>query len=183
MLSLKSKKAFTLIEILVVLFIIVFIFTIASKRLFSSEKKISSTFNNLIYLNRRLYTSSKLHRNVYRLALKLNSEDDDEFWVEKQETNKESVKVFILDDNFFDKPQKINPLLSILSVESNAWPDPKTSGTVYIYYYPKGLSQELAVQFLRPSNQGRWTLYLDPVQKEFQLLKKEKSIKEIKESL
>ncbi len=183
MLFLKSKKAFTLLEILVVLFIMVFLFTLASRRIFSAERKIGSTFNQLIHLNRRLYISSELHRNIYRLALNLNPEGVDEFWVEKQVANKKEGKVFTLDDNFFDEPQKIHPLLNIDSVESMVWEKAKTSGMVYIYYYPKGLSQELAIQFLRSDNQGKWTLYVDPVQKEFQLLEKEKNMREIKESL
>ena len=183
MFFLKSKKAFTLIEILIVLFIMVFIFTVASRKLFFSDRKINSTFNKLIHLNRRLYISSKLHRNVYRLALRLNSTEVDEFWVEKQETNKEKGKIFVLDDNFFKKPQRINPLLDISSVESMAWEEAKNSEMVYVYYYPKGLAQELAIQFSRLDTQGKWTLYLDPVKKEFQLLEQEKSINKIKESL
>ncbi len=182
-LSFKSKKGFTLIEILVVLFIMVFIFTLASRRLFSSQRKINTTFNELVRLNRRLYTSSRVHRNVYRLSFKLNETEPDEFWVEKQEMDKEIGKKFILDENFFEEPQRINPLLNISSVESMKWGEAKTSGMVYIYYYPKGLSQELAIQFLRPDNQGRWTLYRDPIQREFQILEREKTIREIKESL
>ena len=178
MFSLKSKKAFTLLEILVVLFIIVFIFTISSQKLFSKKVKIRKSFQDLIHLNRRLYVSSKLHNNNYRLVLNLNREEEDEFWVERKEKN--NNKEFILDENFFEEPQKITPLLDITEIEATLWKESKNSGLVYVYYYPKGLSQEMAFQFKRLDQAGQWTLYLDPVKKEFQLFNKEKSLKDIK---
>jgi len=178
--SLKSKTAFTLLEILVVLVILVFIFQIASRRLFAKDTKINNTFKDLIHLNRRLAVSSKLHRKVYRLVFNLQSNKVDEFWVEKQERDPKKGLQFVLDENFFKNPQKIHSLLKIQSIESLLWEESKTSGPVYIYYYPKGLFQELALQFLRSDNQGRWTLYLNPISKEFQLLKPPQTLEGIK---
>ena len=83
---------------------------------------------------------------------------------------------FVLDEAFYSKPEVIFPLLSVTKVESSVWEEDKTEGVVYIYYYPKGLAQETAIQFLRLDNQGHWTLYLDPVTKNFHVLKKIKSL-------
>ena len=178
--SIRSQSAFTLIEILAVLLIVVFIFSLSGRMLFSREKKIRAVFQDLILLNRRLVMDAKTRRNVYRLALRLNPEGPEEYWVEKKEASEEGSGDFALDERFFSPPQKISPLLEISSVESVSWEEPKTEGIIHIYYTPKGLAQETAIQFFRPDNKGRWTLYLHPVHKEFHLLANEKSLQEIK---
>lgn len=176
---LKSKKAFTLIEVLVVLFILVFLFSLSINQLFSSGQKINKTFERLVLLNRRIYTSSRIHRNVYRLVFKLNAQQEDEYWVEKQEG-----ETFDVDSHFYDEPQRIPYPLSLELVErSQPEEQQEDSSLFFIYYYPRGLSEAVALQFLRKDNQGRWTLYLDPVTKELNLLTEEKSLEYIKNNL
>lgn len=196
-LILKSYKAFSLIEILVVLLIVAFIFTLTAKRFTRKEQRVKTVFEKLSRLNRRLSTLSKLHGRTYRWVIQLNNEEPDQYWVEKkqavktgqlsmdivkgpvhlpEEEGKKEDSDFALDDSFYAEPEVIPPLLDITSLESSVWDKDKTEGLAYIYYYPKGLAQETAIQFFRPDNQGRWTLYLDPVTKELITLKEEKSL-------
>ena len=176
----KSSKAFSLIEILVVLFILAFVFTWAGQRFTNKSRAIKSTFNKLIRLNSRLILISKLHNKEYRLVLQLNEEGPEQYWVEKrqpkaiqkdQDDIESDLSSFVIDEYFYSKPQKIPSLLQITKVESS-WEPEKTKGLAYIYYYPKGLAQETSLYFLRTDNKAEWTLYLDPIGKNFQIIKK-----------
>ena len=195
---LKSSRAFSLLEILIVLSVIAFIFVFVAQRFSRKEQKVTGTFNKLVRLNRRLVLLSKFHNNIYRWVIQLDNEGAEKYWVEKKQEipsntdsshladsqvkdqegglNKEESPEFIRDDAFYSEPEVISPLLNITGVESFAWEKDKTEGLVYIYYYPRGLAQETAIQFLRPDNQGRWTLYLDPVTKNLQVLDKERRL-------
>ena len=185
----NSEKAFSLLEFLVVLFIIAFVFTSISRRVIRLEPRVRATFEKLIRLNRRLVIASKLHSKTYRLAIQLDKEGPEQYWVEKREkepsSSEESDKKekdqktdFILDDSFYSRPEVIPSFLSIVEMESPVWKENKTEGVVYIYYYPKGLIQYVSIRFLRPDNQGRWTLSLDPVTKNFNLVTSSKDIAE-----
>ena len=191
--SSKDSKAFSLIEILLVVSIISFFFLFALQKFSNQKKKIHTTFEKLVRLNRRLITSSKLFNKTYRLVIQLDDQKPETYWVEKKQApqkignsaKKRSLRKkdtdnqnqdFTKDDSFFSKPAIIPPLLNITQIESPTWKKNKTEGLVYIYYYPKGFAQETAIQFLRTDNQARWTLYLDPVSKELRVLKQEKSL-------
>ena len=185
---LKSSKAFSLIEILIVLSIIAFVFVFAAQKFSRKEQRISNQFDKLIRLNRRLVTVSKLHNKTYRLAIQLDNKGPEQYWVEKKQTGQTKEKLskknqtneeaekqtddFFIDDSFYSQPEILSPLLSVTKVESPVWEKYKTKGLVYIYYYPKGLAQETNIQLLRSDNQATWTLYLDPATKNLQILKK-----------
>ena len=177
----KSSKAFSLIEILVVLFILAFLIAITTKRFTGKDRKIKSAFNKLIRLNSRLVIVSKIHKKEYRLVIQLNKEGPEQYWVEKkrpktvqrEQSNREpNLSPFFIDESFYPEPQALPPLLQITKIESSAWKKGKTEGLAYIYYYPKGLAQETSIYFLRPDNRAEWTLYLDPVAKNFQIMEK-----------
>lgn len=184
-----KQKAFSLIEILIVLFILAFVFALTARSFIRPERKIKTAFEQMTRLNRRLATLSKLHNQSYRWVIQINSEGAEQYWVEKkqspgldvnskedQEEKEEEAPDFIVDNSFYPNPETLNPLLEITKVESSAWDEDKTEGLVYIYYYPKALAQETAIQVFRPDNQARWTLYLNPVEKTLRLIKGQKSL-------
>ena len=186
----KSQKAFTLIEILVVLLIIVSIFAITSRSLYSKEKKIKTELNELVRLNRRIQNSSNIHFKNYRLVLRLNEDFPDEYWVEKQsppdddkkDADQNNQEGFIIDENFYTKAQEIYSLLDILAVEYDGKADTSSDGSLfYVYYRPNSLLKQMAIQIARVNHSGRWTLYLNPVTRELQVLEREKTLEEIKE--
>ena len=192
---LSFPKGFTLVEIMTVLALLVLIFSLVERKMFSKGSRITDSFRFLAVLNRRLYTSAKLHNEVYRLVILLNNKKPEEVWVEKKlseakkhdatEENepllqKESSREYEKDPSFLKEPRKLTPLLSITSVESPYWKEIKTEGRVYLYYYPKGPGPEAAVHFKRQDNRAQWTLYFPPLQRELKLLKNTVSLQDIK---
>ena len=206
---LTRYSAFSLIELLLVISIVVFAFGLSSQKLFRKKQKVRGVLNELIRLNRRLVVSAKLHNKTYRLVLLLSPEGPEQYWVEKKISSEvggsflaagssllssavapsvssnfvsasssddnegKPPAVFTLDSFFYPKPKIIPSFLEINEVESASWKEVKTEGAVHIYYYPEGLGQETFIRFLRPDNQGRWTLYLDPVTKNLTSFKEE----------
>ena len=184
----KAEKAFSLVEMLLVLLLIGFFFTLSSKKIFNRGQKVRAVFDKFIRLNNRLATVSTLHSKTYRLVLQLDTEKKDQYWVEKKQapskseeeedkTDNEEEKEktdsdFQIDDSFYSEPQTVSSLLDITKIETKD--SSKEEGKVYIYYYPSALAQSAKIYFLRPDNQGTWTLYLDPVTKKLQVLKGEK---------
>ena len=79
-----GQRAFTLIEILIVLVLVVFILSWSARRMFSQKSKIRTSFQVLTRLNRSLDVRARLHGKTYRLVLKLNPTKPEEFWVEKK---------------------------------------------------------------------------------------------------
>lgn len=143
-----SNKAFTLIEVLVVLLIMASLFSMVANRLYSKNKKIKSTFIELVQLNRRLQTLSEVHRKEYRLIFKVYKNGPDKYWVEKkeiqiteeeqkaqeedQEQNQDQVprqelkqqkEVFVLDESFVKEPKPFHPLLSFVDFEGAVYGD------------------------------------------------------------
>ena len=182
-----KQKAFSLIEMLVVILLIGFFIFVGSQKFFNKGQKVRSTFDKFIRLNNRLVSISNLHGNTYRWVIQLDTEKKDQYWVEKkssskisQEENEEDEEnkelednqmdsEFQLDESFYPEPEKLPALLDITKIETRGLSQEK--GKVYIYYYPSALAQSTKIYFLRPSNQGKWVLSLDPVTKKLEVLK------------
>ena len=186
-----DKKGFTLIEIAIVLVFLVMIFSLVGRKMFSTGSRITDSFRFFSVLNRRLYTSAKLHGKIYRMAIKIDKKQPEEVWVEKKLKNPklssevriegEKEDMFQRDASFFKDTRKITPILSISSVESPYWKEEKKEGLVYLYYYPKGPGPEAAIHFQRKKRGGEWTLYFPPLQREVRLIKGNKTLKDIKQ--
>ena len=174
----RVQRAFTLIEILVVLILVVFIMSWSARRMFFQKSKIRTSFQALTRLNRSLDPRARLHGKTYRLVLKLNPNKPEEFWVERKVEEE-----FVRDDMVLKAPGTLHSLLSVLSVESEEWPEAKTEGLVHIYYHPRGLGQETALHLERQDTKARWTIYFDPVTRELSVLKKHISLKDMQEDL
>ena len=169
-----SKKAFSLIEMLLALFILGFLFTVVSQKMFNRGQKVRTVFNDFIRLNNRLVSVSTLHSKTYRLVFQLDTEKTDQYWVEKKQTDfsteEKADSLFQIDDSFYSEPQNLPPILDITKLETKGFT--QEQGKVYIYYYPSALAQSAKIYFLRPGNQGKWILHLDPVTKKLQVWEK-----------
>ena len=169
----KAKKAFSLIESLLVIFIIAILFRFVSQRIYNKGQKVKTTFDQMIRLNNRLVTVSTLHGRTYRLVFQLSTDKADQYWVAKKENKEENPdSAFQIDPVFYSESQSLPAILDITKVETKK--NSTEIGKVFIYYYPSALAQSAKIHFLRPDNQGRWTLYLDPVTKKLQVIKAEK---------
>ena len=184
------KKGFTLMEVVVVLVLLTVIFSFVGRRMFSAGGQIKNSLRFFSSLNRRLYTSARLQRQVYRLVIKIDNKAPEEVWVEKKkelsgpplkETDgEEEEPVFQKEPSILRSPRKISPLLAIFAVESTYWEEEKREGLVYIYYYPKGPGPEVAIHFKKPDSPHEWTLYFPPLHRELKLIKGYVSLQDIK---
>ena len=181
-----------MIETAIVLVFLTVIFSLVGRKMFSTGSRVTDSFRFFSVLNRRLYTSAKLHGKIYRLVIKVDKKQPEEVWVEKKLRNpkpssqrEEKAKnkkdnMFQKDTSFLKDPRKITPILSISSVESPYWKEEKTEGLVYLYYYPKGPGPEAAIHFKRQSKGGEWTLYFPPLKRELRLIKGNRTLQDIK---
>ena len=175
-----KQRAFTLIEMLIVLLLLVFILFWSARKMFSHKSKVGTSLQVLNRLNRSLAVRSRLHGKTYRLVLKLNPNQPEEFWVEKQTEEKGQ---FVPDNMVLKSPGTLHPVLSIASAESEGWKEAQTEGLIYIYYYPRGLGQETALHLERQDTRARWTIYFDPVKKELSVIEDHISLKEMQGDL
>lgn len=184
------SKGFTLIETVIVLVFLTVIFSLVGRKMFSTGSRITDSFRFFSVLNRRLYTSAKLHGKIYRMAIKVDKEQPEEVWVERKLQNpkpspetkaeSETEDLFQKDTSFLKDSRKITPILSISSVESPYWKEKKTEGLVYLYYYPKGPGPEAAIHFQRQKTGGEWTLYFPPLQRELRLITGNRALQDIR---
>ena len=175
-LSAKAQKAFSLIEMLLTILIIGFIIGFSSQFFVRKDKKVRSVFNDFARLNSRLINLSHLRSQRYRLVFKLSLKAKDQYWVEKQsqftKTEQEepsSASEFKIDESFYSKPQFLPSLVDIVKIETQSLS--QEEGEVFIYYNASALAQETKIYFLRPDNQGKWVLHLDPASKQLRILK------------
>lgn len=173
-----NQRAFTLIEVLIVLILVVFIMSWSARKMFSQKNRIRTSLQVLNRLNRSLDVRARLHGKTYRLVLQLNPTKPEEFWVEKK-----MEEEFVPDEMILKSPGTLHPLLSILSVESEEWSEAKTEGLAYIYYHPRGLGQETALHLERQDTKARWTIYFDPITRELNVMEKHVSLQEMEEDL
>ena len=172
------QKAFTLMEVLIVLILVVFIMSWSARKMFSQKNKIRTSLQVLNRLNRSLDVRARLHGKTYRLVLQLNPNKPEKFWVEKKVEGG-----FVPDEMILKAPGILHPLLSVMSVESEGWPEAKTEGLAYIYYHPRGLGQETALHLERQDTKARWTIYFDPITRELNVMDKHVSLQEMQEDL
>ena len=194
----KTKKAFTLIELLLVVALLAFLFALSAKIFVRKRVRVKNTFNEFIQLNNRLSRLSQLNKQSYRLAFDLSPTESDQYWVEKKregifaqnsravdsravdtragdtsavdsQNSDRLASAYQRDPSFYPEPQTLSPLLDIVKIEQKE--QSQTDDLVYIYYYPSALAQETKIYFVRPDNKAEWILYLDPVSKELRLIK------------
>ena len=187
------KKGFTLIEIMVALVLLTVTFSFVGLKMFSAGSQIKDSFRFFSSLNRRLYTSARLQKQVYRLVIEINNKAPEKVWVEKKiesptlklqrEIDEEEKVTFQKDSSILSTPRKISPLLALLFIESTYWEEEKKEGRVYIYYYPRGPGPEVAIHFKKPNSRHEWTLYFPPLQRELRLIKGHVRLQDIKEGL
>ena len=150
-----------------------------TQKIYRPEKKIRATFEKLTRLNRRLSTVSQLKGQSYRWVFKLSQQEKDLYWVEKKyksqpkEPQEGPDFEYFLDNSFYPEPQTLPSFLNIKSLQSHLGDlKAQTEGLAYIYYYPKGPAQEVAIHLNRPQQTDKaWTLYLNPASKNLELIK------------
>ncbi len=197
---LLNNRGMTLIEILVVLFIVAGLITItASPR--SNQKYISrNEVTKLKTLFRQTQNTSRLNNTVYRIKFLLNIEDEDgqaiqqSYLVEKksepteaniieeEDEDKPPSDGFELATNITKKPRPLPRPLIISHVEIKGVKDKIEDDEAYIYFSPNGSITEaiISIDVGLPKN---WSLVTHPFIAELNLIKEDIDLEDINKEL
>ena len=195
-----KKKGVAFVEILVSIVIIASLFGLffTAQKNFSRKSQVRSAWRFFKSLNRKLYTSSRIRSQIYRLVIQIDPKGPEQVFVEKKlapsappapspddiasETEKKPEEKFVPDTSFV-KSKTITPLLSLTLAEGAFWPEGRTEGRVFIYYYPQGPGEEAALHFKREDLGNEWTLYFPPFQRELRIFQRNIPLQQLKEGI
>ena len=160
--SLDQCRGMTLLEVLIALVITIGIMGSSVSFINRKENQIKKTLRQWTALNRQLDYQARLSGQKWRLVIDL---DKNSYWVEKKKPalspnntlhldenapaddpdNSSAVAPlspvqsdFVIDKNFFEKPQVLPKKFRFESLELSYQAEPKTQGLAYIYYLPGG---------------------------------------------
>lgn len=191
-----EAKAFSLLEVMIVLAILASIVTLAIPQLSSQNHSRKSFFRKLIALDKQLRSLSQLQNRTYRINFQINSlKKKTLFWVDY--SNSQEVITVTLNDKeqkepteepsqttewemankIFKKKQKLPHLLEVISVELEGFKKALNSGLISIYFFPEGITQRAVIHFSE-NKKHQWSFVVHPFISKNNLLTKNISFKE-----
>jgi prepilin-type N-terminal cleavage/methylation domain-containing protein len=197
------QQGFTLIEIMIVVAIMAGVIAMVAPRLASPNMKIQSTVRKMASLTHILQTQARLRNLTYRLVIQMSEKDGSQYWVENspgeaaimseeqekefarqtsidQEKLKKNRPTFAKDKEFTHLVGPLPSQIKILEVEFKGREHPSTEGTVYIYFFPQGLSQEAAIH-IGDGKKLHWTLAIRPLTGQADIIQSNVRLKELSE--
>ncbi len=193
-----NHRAFTLVEILVVLAIIGAIAVIGVRKLNKSEN-LKTTVRKLSAVLKKTRAYAKLTSKTYRLVLKKSTKEPHSYWIESTNQihlidpkaddkfrltmDKEKDKLRSNFQNATDilpKPRYIPKDWFFGRIETTGKPEFQDSELTYIYFFPQGVSEEAIIQITN-KNKITWTLYLNPLISNPSLYQEAKVLKDFKQ--
>jgi general secretion pathway protein H len=198
---LRTQKAFSLLEIAIVLVIIGAIMAIAAPRLFDKKSETRKVFREFIVAGKDLKSRAKLFNTTYRMAFNL-TEKEQSWWVEKssravvldkakaEAANEESLKEkaeteeskpapeFQMDESIFKKKQTLPSGYRFKQVESGTLDLIVTEGMAYIHFFPQGLIETSALQIEDPKK-NVFTLVYNPLTGQSDIIPEAKALKDL----
>lgn len=201
-LVLKNNKAFSLLEIVIVLSIMGAIIGIALPRL--TDKKIDTrkVLREFAIAGKDLKGRAKLSGTTYRLAFQLEPANAQSWWVEKSgqatlvdkkkiEAEREAEKKaqagstdqvkktdFQPDTTIFKKKQTLPSGFKFVHIESGTQDVIMSDGVAYIHFFPQGLIESSAIQIEDPKK-NIWTLVYNPITGQMDVLSEAKLLKDL----
>src|SRR3989338_1840263 len=197
--SKNSSRGFSLLEIIIVLSIIGAIMAIALPRLMDKKQDTRKVFREFTIAGKDIRNRAKLANSSYRLAFKLDK-DDQSWWVEKasrtilldkkklekarddaQSTFKEDEKPaseFAPDTTIFKKEQRLPAGWHFIHIESGPQELVMTDGTAYIHFFPQGMIEPSAIQF-EDSKKNIWTLVFNPITGQSDIIPEAKTLRDL----
>ncbi len=184
-------KGFTLLELLIALTLLVSTVIIGASFIKKKDNSIKKTFRRLVALNRQLDHFARLKRETYRLVINID-EKENSFWVEKKlpenripqdssvpENQSLPPSGFIMDTDFFEKPQTLPGGLKFESLEVKGQERPVTNGKAYIYYFPEGQLSQALLKI--KGKKVYWSLFIDRLHGELTFFNGEKKLQEFEQ--
>ena len=186
-----NTKAFTLIEILIVLSIIAAVLALSIPRIQKRENNIRSVARQMSVMAKEIRNHARLTNSTMRLALDLG-EKEPKYWVEKSagvelrlakedeklDEEKKPKSSFQLFKTLTKKEKDLPPCLFFKSVEVLNY-EPVTEGVGYIYFSPEGFVDFSAIQ-ITDKKKLIWTLVFNPLTGQVDTLTEGKELKDLK---
>lgn len=189
--SVLNNKAFTLIEILIVLAIIASVLALSIPRIQKRENNIRSIARQMSVLAKEIRNHARLTNSMMRLAVNL-SQKSPKYWVEKASgvelrLSKEDEKLdeekkpkssFQIYKSLSRKEKELPSGLFFKSVEVHNY-EPIQEGIGYIYFSPQGFVDFSALQ-ITDNKKLTWTLVFNPLTGQVDTLTEAKELKDLK---
>ena len=205
MLIKTDPKAFTLLEVMIVLAILAAFVTLALPRLGNRNYEVKSNLRRLSVLSKELRSLAKIRNSVYRLVIRMDNEDPservNEYWVEvntqkdwvppeeieeqpfeeeeEEDSEEGPPKEFQIADRITSKPQSLTSGLIFDGVDLGE-DNVIDYGVAYIHYLPQGFVQE-AVIHLKFGEDSFWSLAIHPLTGRADIVARKISLEEIHE--
>lgn len=187
---------------MIVIIIIVAVTVLGGTRVFNPNENRKGLVRKLAVRVKEIRTSAKLQGSTFRLAIKMDEQEGDRYWVESAsgrvlqmteiqekeldrltESQKNDLTQgrakFEKDDKRY-KEVKLTSGLRFLSVEVAGRSQPISKGTAYISFFPEGLADEAVITMGDGKNQ-LWTIVVHPLTSGAQILERKTSLKELHE--
>lgn len=192
--SLNNHKAFSLLEVMIVLAILASIATLTIPQLSSQNYSRKSFFRKLIALDKQLRSLAQLQNRTYRINFQIKSlqkKTPTLFWVDysngretiispESELSKNQTSFnseWEMAKKIFKKKQKLPRLLEIVNVELEGFKQALNSGLISIYFFPEGVTQKAVVHFSE-NKKSEWSFITHTFISKNNLLFKNISFKE-----
>jgi prepilin-type N-terminal cleavage/methylation domain-containing protein len=188
----RNNRAFTLIEILVVLAIMGSLAVLGVSRLNRTEN-LKTTIRQMSTVMKKTRAFAKLNGKTYRLVIRMDPKGPHTYWVEssnkmdpkandkyKLSMDKEKEQEndgFQRASDILTNPKKIPGEWSFGRVESSGHPDSQETESAYVYFFPQGVSEEAVIQITN-KNKTTWTLHLNPLISSPDVFEEAKSLKD-----
>lgn len=185
----KSQRGFTLVEVMVVLFIMGLMLTLMAPRAAPTGNDDKQAVRKIILVINRVRDQSRLTNSTYRLVFRItgsDSKEPDYYWVErasrrvtfdaqdeqarkdleeqkrraKEDKDKKVSSAFHLDSSILKKPEALRTSLKFVQMELEGVDRPVTKGEIALHFLPEGLSQEAVLQIKMPGGK-LWSIAVD----------------------
>lgn len=190
----NTNKAFSLLEVMIVLAILASIVTLAIPQISSQNYSRKGFFRKLIALDKQLRSLAQLQNRTYRINFnikKVGEKTQTFFWVDysnsaetitasKDNSTKNKVisnSEWTMAKKIFKKKKPLPHLLEILSIELEGFKKALNSGLISIYFFPEGLAQRAVIHFSGKKKQ-EWSFIINPFISKNSLLSENISFKE-----